>query len=197
MINYEYKAKILASGLCKDVKKLDRRFKLSIYENIENAVDIPFEEMMFCIEHHCSLGDLNEARRINNATYKRTTRLKERIQGYLLDHECIFLTLEFNDLILSKTSKQTRRKYVARYLKSQTCDYIANIDYGSEREREHYHAIVISHKVNMKLWKYGFIFAERIKNYDKTPVKLAKYVSKLTNHAIKETTRRCSLVYSR
>ena len=198
MANYEHKAKILGLGLNKQVGKLDKRLKSLINENIENAIDVPYEEMIFCNEHHCTPNDIQEARLINSASYKRMTRLKDRIRQYLLSGQCIWLTLTFSDDTLSKTSEETRRKYVSRFLKSQSNCYIANIDYGSQNEREHYHAVVVGDFVDMKPWKkYGFALTERIKNHDKTPVKLAKYVSKLTNHAIKETTRRCCYIYSR
>lgn len=197
MIDYEYKAKILNSGLCKQVSKLDKQLKLLINEDISKAVDIPFEEAMFCSENHCSLNDLFEARNINISSYKRMTRLKGRIRRYLLSGQCIWLTLTFNDDTLAKTSEETRRRYVARFLKTQSNRYIANIDYGSQNEREHYHAVVVGDFVDMSKWVYGFALTERIKNHDKTPVKLAKYVSKLTNHAIKESTHRCRYIYSR
>ena len=197
MIDYEYKAKILSSGLCKKVGKLDKQLKSLISDNIENAIDIPFEEMIFCNENHCSLGDLSQARLLNSASYKRMTRLKGRITRYLLSGQCIWLTLTFTNEILAKTSQETRRRYVARYLKSQSSCYIANIDFGKTTEREHYHAVVVGDFVDMSKWVYGFALTERIKNHDKTPVKLAKYVSKLTNHAIKETTHRCRYIYSR
>lgn len=56
---------------------------------------------------------------------------------------CYFATLTFKPEVLESTSKQTRRTYIARFLKEYTYYYIANIDYGSQKQREHYHAIVL------------------------------------------------------
>lgn len=54
-----------------------------------------------------------------------------------------FVTLTFKPEVLESTSKQTRRTYIARFLKENTYYYIANIDYGKKNDREHYHAIVL------------------------------------------------------
>lgn len=195
MSDYEYKAKLLKSGLCTKVKQLDR----DIYKlYAKNDFNFAFEEAMFCSENNCTKQDIDEARLINNASYHRVKRLNERIERYLSMGECIWLTLTFNDKTLSETNAKTRRRYVSHFLKSQSNYYVANIDYGKDNEREHYHAVVVGSFVDMEKWsKYGFAYTERIKNHLKTSVKLSKYVSKLTNHAIKESTKRQVYVYSR
>lgn len=197
MIDYTRKAKVLELGLCKDTKKLDKQLYDMVSCDFSKCEDIAFEEMMFCIEHQCSFNDLEEARRINNSNYKRVNRLKSRIERYLSKGCCIWLTLTFDEPTLAKTSEETRRRYVSRFLKSQSNCYIANIDYGDSTEREHYHAVVLCDFVDMKSWKYGFAYTERIKNHVKTSTKISKYVSKLCNHAIKETTKRAVYIYSR
>lgn len=197
MPNYERKAKVLKSGLNTKVKSFDKEIYNLISNDFEKVQDIPFEEAMFCSSNNCDFDDLEEARRVNHNTYKRNDRLERRIQRYLKQGICIWLTLTFNEDTLAKTSEETRRRYVARYLKTQSNYYLANIDYGSTTEREHYHAIVRCNFVDMKSWPYGFAYTERIKNHCNSTVKLAKYVSKLCNHAIKETTKRACYIYSR
>lgn len=194
-IDYVYKAKILNSGLCSKVKKLDKL----LYNLVANSkgCDIPFEEAMFCVDNNCTINDVREARAINNANYNRVKRLKGRIEQYLTMGQCIWLTLTFTDEILAKTSQETRRRYVSRFLKSQSNSYIANIDYGKDTEREHYHAVVLCDYLDKSKWLYGFSYTERVKNHVNSPKKLSKYVSKLTNHAIKETTKRQVYIYSR
>lgn len=151
-----------------------------------------------CLENG-SLNVLKECRRINDAYFHRTKRLKERINTMLLNGSCLFLTLTFTDYVLSSTSEETRRRYVQRFLKQYDCPYVANIDYGADNHREHYHCLINCERVNNSDWLYGAINFERVRNRnienDKT--KLAKYISKLTNHAIKETTKRSCLIYSR
>ena len=165
--------------------------------------------------------EYKEAERINKARYKRVVRLRGRLNHILhKNNDVQFLTLTFNDDTLSKTSQKTRRRYVQRYLTSLNCDYVGNIDFGAKNGREHYHAVV-SCNANLEAWEqYGFILAESVKKdgelFRKTVPKrykhlseeeqkkklaednekrLAKYVAKLTNHAIKETTKRSALLY--
>ena len=127
-------------------------------------------------------------------------KIKERIEYMLLNGSCIFLTLTFNDETLNNSTSEDRRRFVRRYLKSFNCPYVANIDFGNKNHREHYHAIINADCIDYSNWrKYGNINGERIRNRniksDKT--KLAKYICKLSNHAIKETTKRSALIYSR
>lgn len=119
----------------------------------------------------------------------------------LLNGSCIFLTLTFRDDVIKETNANTRRVAVRRYLKQYNCMYVANIDFGDDERythREHYHALINCNKVDYKSWTYGNIDFERVrfKNSD-TTTKLSKYICKLSNHAIKETTKRSSLIYSR
>lgn len=141
-----------------------------------------------------------ECRKLNEASYKRTARLKERVKTMLLNGSCIFLTLTFTDDVLSSTTEKQRRVAVSRYLKQYNAMYVANIDFGSKNHREHYHALINCERVDNQSWlKYGSIDFERVRNRDieRDNVKLSKYIAKLSNHAIKETTRRSVLMYSR
>lgn len=144
--------------------------------------------------------ELLECKRIDNANIHRVLRLKERIKNMLNKGQCIFITLTFNDTTLSNTTDKERRVAVVRYLKGFNSEYIANVDYGANNHREHYHALILADKINYKKWnKYGNINGRkvRLRDIDIDKTKLAKYISKLTNHAIKETTKRSALIYSR
>ena len=128
----------------------------------------------------------NEARKINFAYYSRVKRLKKKIAKMLESGNCIFLTFTFTDKVLEITNADTRRRKVRRYLSSYNCDYVANIDFGAKNGREHYHALIQCDKVDYNAFDYGALNGERVRstNYFE---KLAKYISKLTNHAIKDT----------
>lgn len=157
-------------------------------------------ELMFKCSENGLKKEFEECVKINHASYKRTNRLKERIEDMLLNGSCIFLTLTFNDDTLQNTTPKERRIAVSRYLKTFNSKYVANIDFGKENGREHYHAVINADNIEFDKWrKYGNINAERIRlrdsKSDKT--KLAKYICKLSNHAIKETTKRSVLIYSR
>lgn len=156
----------------------------------------------YCLENDL-MKELQECIKINHAEYERVKRLKERVKYMLLSGKCLFLTLTFTDDTLANTTAKARRVAVVRYLKKFDSMYIANIDFGADETktmREHYHAIIQCDKIDLAPWrKYGQINVRRIRNRnienDKT--KLAKYISKLSNHAVKENAKRSSLIYSR
>ena len=156
------------------------------------------------LQNECIYNDLgsvfNEIAKIDNASCHRASRLRSRIESMLLNGDCLFLTLTFNDKTLNDTSADTRRQYVRKYLKQFNCPYVANIDYGADNGREHYHAVVNSSHIDLSKWRiYGNINVQRVRNksIDLDKTRLAKYISKLSNHAIKETTKRSCLIYSR
>ena len=140
---------------------------------------------------------LKIANNLNRASYQRTARLKERIREAVESGSAYFLTITFNNETLSKTNEKTRRVYVSRWLKSLTPFYVANIDYGAKNSREHYHAIITSDTCPPKSWKYGFIDILKVKTTDNDTTRISKYISKLTNHAIKNTTKSKRIIYSR
>ena len=94
--------------------------------------------------------------RLLESEYRKYSRAREHIRELVLSGDAVFITLTFTDDVLSKTSAQTRRKYVSRYLKSQCRVYVANIDYSPQKHREHYHAVV-SGRIDMSKWLYGFV----------------------------------------
>ena len=146
---------------------------------------------------------------VNKARYNRSSKLTSEIQKMLSLFPCSFVTLTFKDDTLSKCSLDTLKKYVKRYLKSQSKYYIANIDYGRKNERVHFHAIVTNQEMDLDPWrKYGAINVEKIRlpigcfeevsarYQDETAKKIGKYISKLSNHAIKETAKVNYAIYS-
>lgn len=152
---------------------------------------------------------VDEARRIAHAYNARKQRLKKRIDKmFKSGDDCFFLTLTFNDDSL-KLKPAVRRKYVARYLASVGIDYAANIDFGEEFSREHYHAIVqwnggefrpfdmVWKGKTYSSWGYGFLGVEKCQISTVDVTRLAKYTAKLTNHAFKESASGSSMIYAR
>lgn len=152
---------------------------------------------------------MQEAEKVSHARYTRATKLYKTLELFLTFFPCTFVTLTFNDDTLNSTSFETQRKYVKRYLKSQALFYIANVDYGAKNGRVHFHAVVTTQSLDLKKWhKYGAIKTEKIivsieKNSDVSKCvtkinakRLGKYISKLSNHAIKETASGCRVIYS-
>ena len=141
--------------------------------------------------------ELHALEQLYDSRRKKIYRLKQKIQQ-MLQHNCIFLTLTFTDDVLSSTSADTRRTYVARYLKKFNTRYVANIDFGQDdnfTKREHYHAIIQADKVDYSAWTCGAINGQRI--VVKNASALSKYINKITFHAYKLGAGSTRLIYSR
>lgn len=160
-----------------------------------------FEPIQELIEQHGSKA-VTVALQVGKSSREKAKRVRDKISTLVLSGHCIFLTLTFRDDVLDSTSMQTRRRYVARFLKAQCKGYAANIDFGDDGRkrlyvdrngkermstgREHYHALVYAPvDVNLKAWSYGRIDAERVHDSSKDLEKCSKYVAKLSNHALK------------
>ena len=155
---------------------------------------------------HFSEEEAKECIKIYNADKLRKYRLFNRVVewfyavrelGTYQDNKMVFFTLTFNDEDLKNTNKETRRKYVERFLKENSISYVANIDYGKENGREHYHALaVIEEDIDIKKWK-RISWIETVPKKSKDLRKITKYILKLTNHSYKESTRREKAIYSK
>ena len=132
---------------------------------------------------------------INNSKRKKYKRCRHRIEQMVLDGNAWFVTLTFSDKTLERTSKDTRRQYVRRNLQKHFEIYVANIDYGSKNEREHYHALIYcqhdpTNEIKAFWDKYGFSKVEQVRTTEDDAIRTTKYVVKLTRHALKETTQK-------
>lgn len=136
------------------------------------------------------------ALRLIDSEQRKYKKLRDKIDKLVSSGQAIFITLTFTDEILTKTSALTRRRYVARYLKQQSPFYVANIDFSPDKNREHYHAVVSS-RCDLSQWVYGFTFAEQVRVHDFDRNRVARYVAKLTNHALKVKQVSQRLIYSR
>lgn len=187
--NYILKAKILDTDLLQLLNNL--RYHLTLDRGVTDTFITDSWAYLYSIY---SKAEVEEGYRLINNNYKRTSRLRDRISR-ICQKPSLFLTLTFTDDVLNKTSSATRRRYVARFLKSVAADYVGNIDYGEKNGREHYHAVVLCDNIDHNAWPYGAINFKKITYTENSSTTIAKYVNKLTNHAIKETTKRCSLLY--
>lgn len=211
-IDYAFKSKILNEH--RDLLVMQRRASLYEYSldryNNDGVIlyalrshkvgFMPYNDLLSYCDKNGLMNELKECMKINHADYERTKRLKNRVKTMLLNGSCIFITLTFNDDTLLNTTEKQRRVAVSRYLKQYGCMYVANVDFGSKNKREHYHALINCDKIDFKSWrKFGNINAKRVRNKDieSDKTKLSKYIAKLSNHAIKETTKRSCLIYSR
>ncbi len=206
MVDYELKAQVTECGLVRVVSKMQKAFyKQSLRDSFpfpeaiqDSKYDMPFDEAMQWYDFFKSSNErwklLKECERILHASNARKNRVKKRVEN-LLEKSCVFLTLTFSDDSMKKTSTETRRRYVRMFLDGYGA-YVANIDFGAQNGREHYHAILQCDRlVDCSSWTYGNLDVKRILNPNSQA--LSKYISKLTNHAIKETTKGHRIIYSR
>lgn len=177
---------------------LNQRAKTGLYYSTINNYtydDLIKEEKAFIKKY--GYTTFKVANNINQAKYQRTIRLKNRIKEAIESGKAWFITITFSPNTLENTNEQTRRKYVTRWLKSVSKLYIANIDYGDLFGREHYHAVITSDNKPPKNFKYGFIDILKVKTTKNDTIRISKYISKLTNHAIKHTTNSKRIIYSK
>lgn len=202
MPDYGYKSKLLQDGkMIAEVKKIQKsEFAAYVYHTTGEVLTAPYDaQTAYIMRQIYSVDpDFVEAEKIENARKNRAWRMKERIADIVTEYDnATFCTLTFTDEYLASTSSKTRRVYVTRYLKEQSAGlpYVANIDFGGKNGREHYHA-VCAFRLDPKQWECGALNVKKIRDSSK-PLKLARYISKLTNHAIKETAKRNAAIYSR
>lgn len=149
------------------------------------------------VDYCKNVPSLDCAMRLNESKQRKAKKVKDKISDLVLSGNAIFITLTFTDKVLSKTSVLTRRRYVARYLKANSNNYVANIDYGAKKGREHYHALV-DKDINFNDWyKFGAVKVERVRTSESDLARVSLYVSKLTNHALKLGEDAPRLIYSR
>lgn len=185
--NNDFKSDVIYYGTYDFVKSKKR----DIYHNSEDT-----QNLLFWMSYLRNNNATDCALRLLESDYRKSKKIKDKIHELVKSGHAIFLTLTFTDDVLLKTSRLTRRKYVARYLKQQSDIYVANIDFSPEKDREHYHAVVCS-RCDLSAWSYGFAYAEQVRAHDGNSERVARYVAKLTNHALKVKQLNNRLIYSR
>lgn len=192
----EHQKKLLLTDILRDVALFDylsylERFKKEIPEDLDS------ESIHNNIKMY-SEDDIVVARSFNRTLKGRKNRLYNYITDLFKRGPCLFGTLTFREDVLDNTNEKTRRAYVTRFLKKHYPDgYVANIDYGDQEEREHYHFIANGNKYDLNAWEYGYSFYRKCGTKKKDRERLAYYTAKLTNHALKKGTKRKRLIYSR
>lgn len=127
--------------------------------------------------------------------YEKKKRVKNRITKFTDLSEIVYFgTLTFRDDVLKSTNFETRRTYVGRFLKKYCVHYVANCDYGSLNEREHYHCCFISYSDFIDKWKYGFVNVKKVWS-ENDYTALSEYLLKLANHTTKKSAS--CVIYSR
>lgn len=193
-IDYSYKAKLLSNNVPLYLTQAEYNERQEIIRDL--PVDMSFRDYLASEFGFCAIL---ESYRLNDSYKHRIARLRKKISDIIsIDSNIFFLTFTFNNLCLNNTDSNTRRKYVRRWLKDNTINYVGNIDFGEKNHREHYHALVACNRVDTSSWlDHGAMNFEQVHLSDKVDEKLAKYINKFMYHAIKETTKRQHIIYSR
>lgn len=203
--NYEIKQRVLQLGIDRHEKILHKNiYKCGLaYFETGNIVDYDNSISMYQDAAKEYGDDWVIAKNLNKSRYNRIERISKKTWSYIQTGKAVFLTLTMTDKTLNSANEQTLRKYAARFLKSQCDFFLANEDHGQDEkytERLHFHAIVVpkNDKVSLKEWrKYGQINAKRIRTSELDKLRTAKYLAKLTYHAIKNNGMLKRLLYSR
>lgn len=161
------------------------------------------EEYITCDYDEVFSDNFEECNKMYNCISRRKTRLFKKLLYWFYyitkknDKLLIFGTLTFTDDVLKKTSKETRRRYVSRFLNNKSIHYVANIDFGKKDDREHYHFIALCNsKIESGSWSYGFDKYKKIKN-SLSLRNRKNYLLKLTNHTYKNSTKQEKLITDR
>lgn len=194
--NYELKAQLINSPIMADYKLIKKNCSMFI-NGIEGCSKEAYNQALELQAYHERehAEEFKECFRIDNARCKKSVRVKKAIEDIVLNSDCLFLTLTFRDKYLYNTTMETRRKAVRDFIKSFNCPAVANIDFGTKHDREHYHAVLSIERIDYSLWLYGAINGIKIRNGTDDVTRLSKYIAKLTNHAIKETTKNHQILY--
>lgn len=224
MKHKEIKAEMLKNGTYSDIRKLDKElyknYQTCLKTQINAVYEDDYKDMVDVIgsdsAHLSALLDVSEAHgldkiqtecylQMKKARHNQMTNMRRHIEYYTQsnDYDLVFATFTFTDEYLNKNF-QYRRKQLLNCLKSCDVikDYIVNIDYGKQTEREHYHGILFikkgsvewSFKRGKKFWyienmpinyNLGFCSFEKVGNEKYDNDRVAQYVAKLNLHALK------------
>lgn len=195
MLSNEEKNRIAISG------KLDefRRFKNNEYKSGRLTKETS-RSFYIWLKDGCNDKDLYKCHCMLESRRKKRNRIQSKIFELVESGKALFITLTFKDSVFETTSKETRRRYVRMYLKQYSSVYVANIDYGEDNGREHYHAIVSGlNDIDFKEWtnRYGGINMRHIRTKEQQAEILSRYITKLTYHTIKNSTNNERVIYSR
>ena len=185
MKNLELKKNLLSSGFYQDLRRFERYNYILCQKYISGNISMhEFNSSIIDIGAMLDDSTLSAYNQMYNSRRQRIRRTR-KILNYLLQQDCLFVTLTFNDKTLSSTNASTRRRYIKSYLDSLGVDYIANKDFGNKNGREHYHCVIQTNFLQHYNYSLGNIDFRLCNN---NSLVLSKYLQKLTLHSLKDTT---------
>lgn len=137
--------------------------------------------------------EYNEVRKEYISRINKYKRIKKFIEDeYSYTNNNYFVTFTINDDNINRV-RETFLYQFRKIFRGHSA--VLNTDYGEVNNRLHFHAICfdINDTSFLEQWKYGFISVKKIRRFEDKE-QLAKYVSKLCNHALKVN---CHIIYYR
>jgi len=193
--NKEIKKQLLSDGTFKNY--CQNRRKAFIEGNIEE-----FENDLMDIDENGIVKNavqIKECERLRNNRTRQVKKIEEHIFYWLKrdSYDIFFGTFTFNDDALQLKFK-TRKQNVIKTLTNCT-DYIVNIDYGAQTEREHYHSLIALEKGSytereedghtkidlLDSYKLGYYGVEKVRKETSDAKRLRRYITKLILHSVK------------
>lgn len=123
--------------------------KLAVKYGVLSPIFRHYMESIYIVYPNFS-DDYRNTLRIHNNVRSRVKRRNTYITG-MIDTYCrssyrnLYLaSFTFTDEVLQNTSSTTRKKYISDFLKENCIDYFACIDFGKKKQREHYHALIVT-----------------------------------------------------
>lgn len=157
----------------------------------------------FCFENNLEVKKNKKFESILSSRYQKVSRIKKRFIYLIARYKYLyFCTFTFDEYYVSLCDR-SRKDLIKNSLYSFDSDikYICNIDYGKTTERLHYHCIVATNNSD-NLSKHlesaypCFTYTEKIRISKEDLKRTSKYINKLTNHTIKESTKNSRVLYN-
>lgn len=151
------------------------------------------------LRRYCNMNNIDfiqnkQYERILSARYMKVSRIKKDIVYLFHTKKYIwFCTFTFDDNYINRCDR-TKRDLIKNVLNNIDFKYILNVDYGSRTEREHYHCILgTDSNINIDFYLKDlypcFSSARLCSKTDEDKKRLTKYLNKLTNHCLKDSTK--------
>ena len=172
-------------------------------EDLLNSLIIYNKYKRFCFENNLPFQKDKKLESILSSRYQKISRIKKRFIYLIARYKYLyFVTFTFNDYYINLCDR-SRKDLIKSSLYGFSSDikYILNIDYGKKNERLHYHCIVATNddgELNSFLNNHYpcFSYTEKIRISKEDLKRTSKYINKLSNHAIKDTTMSSRVLYN-
>lgn len=171
-------------------------------KNITNLISYN-KYRRYCNLNHIDFEEDKEFEKILNARYHKVSRIKKRFLYLFHRYKYLYFCTFTLDNYYINCSDRTRKDLIKDSLYSFDDDikYIINVDFGKKTERLHYHGIIATNSdldlnIFLKLTYPCFSYSERIRLDPNSIRKIPKYINKLSNHAVKDSTRNFRTLYN-